>query len=137
LFRGRMRDEKIRIDYTIGRNIKMERNRRGISREEFAAMLDLSVAHLGLIERGERGATNVVLERVSRVLEIPIDDFFIDHSNDERDRIRQEESEIYRKKVLTLTASLDEFELIALVYCIKGLLLLRNSEHEIEQEVND
>ena len=59
MFRGRMRDEKIRIDYTIGRNIKMERNRRGISREEFAAMLDLSVAHLGLIERGERGATNV------------------------------------------------------------------------------
>jgi transcriptional regulator with XRE-family HTH domain len=53
---------------------------RKMSREELAETLDLTVSHMGLIERGERGATPVTLEKLSQIFGIKIDDFFMEKS---------------------------------------------------------
>ena len=67
---------KVRIDRIIGTNIRRERTSRKLTRWELGQAVGLSVAHIGLIERGERGATNVVLERLRDFLEVPMDMFF-------------------------------------------------------------
>ncbi|MCL2217024.1 MAG: helix-turn-helix transcriptional regulator, partial [Defluviitaleaceae bacterium] len=68
--------DKIRIDSVIGYNVRAEREMRKITREELAESMDLTVSHMGLIERGERGATAVTLEKLARVFEVPVDNFF-------------------------------------------------------------
>jgi len=131
LERGRMKQDKLRLDRVIGANIKRERAARKMTRDELAEILDLTVSHLGLIERGERGATSVVLEKLTNIFDISIDHFFTEHSKmllaSEKSKSKKEIGP-YRLKVNALIASLKEPELEALTHSITALLLLRNNE---------
>jgi len=68
--------EKDHLDIIIGSNIRKAREERRLTRDELAELLGISSSHMGLIERGERGATAVTLSKISRVYEIPVDDLF-------------------------------------------------------------
>jgi len=126
--RSRTKKDKARLDKIIGRNIRTERELRRITRDELAEVADLTVSHLGLIERGERGATPVTLEKVVRAFGITIDSLF-----KERVIIRgasyKEKSppaeDAYGKKFSTLTTQLNEAELEFLTYIIKGMIKMR------------
>lgn len=127
------RKNKDRLDRTIGQNIRTERELRKMSREELAEILDLTVSHMGLIERGERGATAVTLEKLSRVFEVTIDDLFAEPErkrlvlNEERDGNVASN----RRKIASLLTRLDEKETDFLIHIIKGIIgnhLIRNAE---------
>jgi len=126
--RERMRNDKIRLDKTIGSNIRRERENRKITRDEFAEILDLTNNSLGLIERGERGATSVTLEKVIKALNVSLDSLFTERSKAISVRERRE-SGVYRKKVAALISHLTETELKVLIETIKGIMSLRKADN--------
>lgn len=50
---------------------------RGLTQEQLAEKLDVSLNFLNLIERGERAPSFVTLERITRVLRTPAATFFL------------------------------------------------------------
>jgi len=126
--KGRMKGRKRNLDKVIGTNIKSERRLREVSREELAEILGLTISHIGLIERGERGATNVVLEKFAKSFNISIDSLFQEpegfvctHTVPDID----EEDDTYKKKVYALTSQFTEQEFELLTYTITGILDMR------------
>lgn len=66
--------KKIEIDNTaIGRRIREERQKLGLSREEFAEILELSDYYIGQLERGERRMSLSVLVNIVNCLHVSID----------------------------------------------------------------
>ena len=128
LERNRTKDDKARLDKLIGSNIRRERELRRITRDELAEIIDLTTSHLGLIERGERGATPVTLEKVVKAFGVDIDSLF---HLPKRSVSAKEEQETatgpYRKKVDALITYLSEPELELLVHTIKGVLSMRKT----------
>jgi len=113
--------EKINLDEIIGTNIRMERIEREFSRDELAEMLDLTTSHMGLIERGERGATAVTLSKLSRVLGIPIDSLFKPRNVAALNEDRDDAKSNLHKKISTLLVTLDEKELSFIAHVAQGL----------------
>ena len=121
-----MRSDKMRLDKTVGANIRRERDLRKLTRDELAELIDLTVSHLGLIERGERGATPVVLNKLCSVLGVTADYLFTERSRATSAREGNENTEgVYLKKVEVLIPQLTEPELEHISHMIKGLLKLR------------
>lgn len=121
MIRGRMKNDKVRINKTIGNNIKRERKLMGMSREELAEIIDLTPAHMGLIERGERGASHVVLERMTKIFGISYDSFFTDINEIPGHMTDNTEKEAYYKQIFALVSTLDETALNAIVSIIKSV----------------
>lgn len=128
--RKRTREEKDHLDKIVGGNIKAERLLRGLSRDELAKKLDLTVSHLGLIERGERGATLVTIDRLVRDFGINLQSLFL--SKEARAGAGTKSSGKNGKKVETLILSLSEQELGFLLHSIKGLIKLRTEGNDAE-----
>ena len=121
--------EKDRLDVIIGKNIRLERESRKLSRDELAEMMDLTSSHMGLIERGERGATAVTLSKLSKSFDIPIDNLF---NNDQKGglSVREERdptSQATRKKIHSLITCLDNSELEFVIHMIKGIIAMNQS----------
>lgn len=57
----------------IGQRIRTEREKLGLSREEFAEMVGLSDYYIGQLERGERQMSLPVLVNVSKCLHVSLD----------------------------------------------------------------
>ena len=133
--RKRTRQDKTRIDKTIGMNIREEREARRITRDELAEVIDLTTSHLGLIERGERGATPVTLEKLVRAFGITIDSLFVESNKGMSARERRERAkDTYRKKVSTLISHLTETELELLSYTIKGIVKTRPADSTVNTD---
>ena len=123
----RTKDAKNRLDKVIGANIMVQRQLRKIRREDFARLLDLAPSHLGLIERGERGATPVTLERIVRAFGITIDSLFDEHGRNEE---KDDNQGVYYKKVSALITDLTDPELKILSHTIAGILEVREKFEE-------
>jgi len=120
--------EKDRLDEIIGKNIRLERESRRLSRDELAEMMDLTSSHMGLIERGERGATAVTLSKLSKAFDIPIDHLFT--SPKPGGLSVREEADVpspNRKKVQSLMTCLNETELEFVVHTIKGVIAMNHT----------
>ena len=118
---------KRKLDGIIGASIRRERVERKISREEIAAILGLTTSHLGLIERGERGATNVVLDKLRHIFKVPIDHFFTENPDEILVLKTKSGATPFRRRLDMLIDSLTESELDMLSYTIKGLLAMRSN----------
>jgi transcriptional regulator with XRE-family HTH domain len=120
------RKNKDRLDKTIGQNIRTEREMRKMSREELAETLDLTVSHMGLIERGERGATAVTLEKLAYVFDIKIDSLF--QTPDKKKLSLREDRDTNvtgnRGKIASRITRLDERETGFVISTIKNLINL-------------
>ena len=126
--RALTRKNKDRLDKTIGQNIRGEREMRKMSREELAEMLDLTVSHMGLIERGERGATAVTLEKLARVFSIQIDTLFTEPERESLSLRENEESDALAsncRKITSLITRLNRPETEYVIHMIKGLVNYR------------
>jgi len=120
--------EKDRLDEIIGKNIRLERESRRLSRDELAEMMDLTSSHMGLIERGERGATAVTLSKLSKAFDIPIDHLFT--SPKPGGLSVKEDTDVpspNRKKVQSLMTCLNETELEFVVHTIKGVIAMNHT----------
>ena len=127
--RERVKKAKDVLDKIIGQNIRIEREVRNLSRDELAEILDLTTSHIGLIERGERGATGVTLMKLSRALDKPIDDFF--HEKVDSLQVREEKNsdtlDANRKKIASLITYLTDNELNFIAEMTKGIIRLNHS----------
>lgn len=117
------REEKTRIDVIIGKNIVTERKLRKITRDELAEMMELTSSHMGLIERGERGATAVTLSKLSRILDVPIDRLFsYSNVNAETDNANNaNEATASSKKLSSLVSCLNVPEINFVIHVVKGI----------------
>ncbi len=66
------------IKNQIGKNIKIERIRKDLTQEQFAELIDISLSHASKIEQGLTSPTAFVLYKMSKVLNIPMEEFFKD-----------------------------------------------------------
>lgn len=60
----------------LGRNIKIQRLIKDITQEYFAELVDISASHASKIEQGITSPTALVLFKMSKVLDIPMEEFF-------------------------------------------------------------
>ena len=122
------RVEKERLDEVIGKNIRLEREMRKLTRDELAEMMELTTSHMGLIERGERGATAVTLSKISKAFDIPVDYLFANPKEGGL-TVREDDSTgpgSTRKKVHSLLTCLNETELGLVAHTIKGIIAMNN-----------
>ena len=117
------RNEKFRIDSLVGNNLRTERTMRKMSREELADMMGLTISHLGLIERGERGATAVNLERFSRVFNISVDNFFRESQTKTAPDGKMSKT---RLNISELIMRLDEHELDFILNMLNGMVTFKH-----------
>jgi len=120
--RVKAQDDKARLDDIIGKNIRKERLFRRLTRDDLAAVVDLTPSHLGLIERGERGATNVTLARISKAFGVSIDSLFVESSRPANTKAARD---FPHKKILTQLSNLTDSELEFVSHTIKGMSVLR------------
>ncbi|OOM74765.1 anaerobic benzoate catabolism transcriptional regulator [Clostridium puniceum] len=75
------------IKKAVGHRIRDLRTKREWSQEELALRAEISLSHMGRLERGERGATIHSLEKVINALDITFVDLFrfLDENNTEVD----------------------------------------------------
>ncbi len=59
----------------IGFKIKIERMRKKISQEKLAEMADCSLSYIGFIERGEMSLSLYNFFKISKALDLNIDEF--------------------------------------------------------------
>ena len=118
--------EKDRLDEIIGKNIRLERESRRLSRDELAEMMDLTSSHMGLIERGERGATAVTLSKLSKAFDLPIDNLFTNPKPGGYS-VREEKNSPQSKKIQSLMTCLNETELEFIVHTIKGVIAMNHN----------
>lgn len=64
------------IKHKLGRNIKVERIRKYLSQEEFAEKIDMSLSYISKLEQGLTSPTAIALFKMSKVLDIPMEEFF-------------------------------------------------------------
>jgi len=125
-----MRNDKIKLDKVVGGNIRTERELRKLTRDELAELVDLTVSHLGLIERGERGATPVVINKLCVVLGVTSDELFAERSRAMSAREDHDNStSAIRRKVDVLVSRCNEAELEHIANVTKGILKLRKGEN--------
>lgn len=64
------------LKYKLGRNIKIERIRKNITQEQFAELIDMSLSYVSKLEQGLTSPTAIVLFKMAKILNIPMEKFF-------------------------------------------------------------
>ena len=67
-------DENLINYHTLGKHIKAARKARHITQEMLAEKMDVSVGHVGKIERGDRLINLERLAQICLILQVPIED---------------------------------------------------------------
>ena len=129
------------LQYIIGNNIRKERTQRNMSRDELADLLGVTVGHIGLMERGERGVTSHRLHKLCEIFHVPEGRFFSD------DLKLAEEMEsptrAKRNKIISLLHNLSEPELDMVISTLKiqrdfkSQLLKNNQIADIQDDYDD
>ena len=73
------------LTYKLGSKIRILRKAAGLTQEQLAEMVDVSVNFIGYIERGQRAPSISTLEQIAQGLDVSLKDLFEfseDESND-------------------------------------------------------
>ncbi len=114
----------------IGANIRYERISRNISIEELAEMLELSSAFVGLIERGQRGASVKNLIKISEIFSVSIDSLINTNRSSYSNLSENKENQNIKVKQETIDSllyNLDKSELDFIISVIRNLKQLKHS----------
>ena len=65
-----------KIKRIIGRNIKAERVRKGLTQENLSEKLNMSLSYISKLEQGRISPSGIVLYRLSRILDVTLEEFF-------------------------------------------------------------
>ena len=134
-----MSKERLRI--IIGENIRTERTARNMSIDELAEMLELTSGFVGLIERGQRGATPSTLFKLADIFGLSIDTFFYNTDSsslsfaEARDDVQRTIAK--RKKVATLISDFTEEELNFVIRMVKSLRDMNHPKSENDDSNDD
>jgi len=131
---------KLMLRLIIGENVRKERLARGISIDELADLLSLTSGFVGLIERGQRGATPSTLFKLSNVFGIPIDKFFYHTEDSLPSLVEIPSKQVKRERLNSLTSDFSDAEVDFIISVVKGLRSVNRSEVKatsIESSVED
>ena len=118
-------NRKLQLDETIGQNVVAARKLMGLSRDELAELMELTTSHMGLIERGERGATAITLSKLSAVFNMPVDSFFAETGNKPSYTEENNDSAAMdRRKIMALVPRLDAPGTSVALLMIQGIVRL-------------
>ena len=112
---------KAELKLMMGQNIKEKRLERKLSVEELAKLINLTAGGLGLIERGQRGASLVTLLKLSEIFDCTVDKMMC---VPEKERIGKHE------RVTSLLINLDEKEVDFVIAMVKALRKLRSDSEK-------
>lgn len=70
------------LKQTIGHRIREEREQRGLKQHDLAEAIGIDPPSLSRIEKGSRGIDSLILRRVARLFELPMDAFFESKSDE-------------------------------------------------------
>ena len=120
--RGLMQNKDF-LDKIIGGNIAKERILRNMSREELAELMDINVAHLGLIERGKRGVVAHTFYTLWCIFDTPLEGLFniSSETNLEEHFAGGKQLADNRKKIMSLLTYLSEEKIELVVDIIKAI----------------
>jgi len=113
------------INKIVGNNIRIEREWRAIIRGELAEVLGITVAHMGLIEQGERGVHALNFAKLSEFFDIPVSDFFISKRKNGQTVFETTELKPHLDTIYTLAGSLDEQEMEYAAKLLRGIIAMR------------
>lgn len=65
----------------FGNQIKIERNRLGLSQEDFASLAGMHRTYIGIVERGEKNITLKNIQKIANALNIKISKLFMELEN--------------------------------------------------------
>lgn len=65
-------------NFRIGQRIRQLRSERGLSQEQLALKAEITTAYLGMLERGEKNPTVVIVEKICFALGVSLVEFFSD-----------------------------------------------------------
>ena len=110
-----------KIKKLIGKKIKNERLRIGMSAEELALALNISKSYVGLIERGQRGTNIKLLLNICQVLDMDITELLSDKKLVLSDNKITSSYKDKTKTINTLIRTLDIDELDFIIATIRNL----------------
>ena len=127
------KEHKLQVDKIVGQNIRTTRKLMRLTRGELAELMDLTVSHIGLIERGHRGATTVTLSKLATIFNIHVDNFFQESSKLHSYTPANTNESISKQKISALIPLLDEDGANVVLLMIQGIVRLefnrnRNSD---------
>ncbi len=61
----------------FGNQIRIERNKLGLSQEDFASLAEMHRTYIGVVERGEKNITLKNIQKIANALNIKISKLFI------------------------------------------------------------
>ncbi|MCD7905426.1 MAG: helix-turn-helix transcriptional regulator [Clostridiales bacterium] len=110
----------------VGANIRYERKLRNLTIDELAEIVDITLSHLGLIERGQKGITIKNLCKLADFFSISIDTML--NRDIEGLTKRDEFSSLYikREKVKNQIETLNETEINFINATLNQLAILKN-----------
>ena len=132
---------KRRLRIIMGENIRNERSARNISMDELSEMLGLTPGFVGLIERGQRGATPTTLLKLSNIFGMPIDRFFYSDEGVQTLKLGDNEGkrDDRRKKIDALMSDFTISQLDFIIAIIQNVRLLfsQKAKNDDEDFYND
>ena len=123
-----MTKEKLQI--IIGNNIRNQRLARGLSIVELSKLIGKTSGFLGLIERGQRGATPHMLLSLAVILDIPIDTLFCSAKSSPSESIESSNGYAERKKIHNLISNFQVKDLMFLIGTIQSYQAANHSEEK-------
>ena len=78
---------KKNMNLEIGERVRLVRVSRGLSREELAEILGISVLFVGYIECGQRGMSLATLQNMCKALSVSADYILLGNTKSESDRV--------------------------------------------------
>lgn len=67
-------------EFRYGKKLREIRRERGLSQEEVALSANITTSYYGQLERGQANPSVALLEKICRVLSVPLSDIFSDGS---------------------------------------------------------
>ncbi|MCL1846186.1 MAG: helix-turn-helix domain-containing protein [Defluviitaleaceae bacterium] len=107
----------------VGTNIRRERIARNITTDELASLLGHTPSSVGLIERGDRGASAFNLFKLSKIFNVPTDQFFVESDANEKPQKKH-----VREKLDSLISDFNEEELACIVNIVKAVRDLKEKD---------
>lgn len=111
-------DDVKKIRKQVGRNVKQLRIEHGITANELAKALNITVPFLGLVERGSRGASNYNVIRLAEIFGISTDEIYFGAKNISTTT----HNELLYKKLSVLLRQLPDERLEDLIKIVKALM---------------
>lgn len=132
-------EETKELKQTMGSNLRAKREAHNLTIENLSELLNNTPGFIGAIETGRRGITPLNLKRLSKIFNVPIDDFFSAKSKSHNDsskisrssalKISENKEFYYRdttiEKIRILLHTLDDKELKFIINTIENIKKLR------------